>query len=828
MKVPLSWLRELVPVEDEFDGLCTVLNNLGLEVEEVLSPTSLQNLVVAEVKELHAIEGAEKVQYVLVDDGSGQGTDNGQYGTRWRGVMCGAFNMSVGDKVPLALPGAALPNGMEIGTRFVASLKISSYGMLCAEDELGLGADHAGVLLLDPGAVPGESVVALLGLDETVLDLAITPNRPDCMGMVGVAREVAAHYGLPLCLPETTPLVGGKVPVAEMATLTIEAPEQCPRYVALAVEDVTVGPGPQWMARRLRACGMRPVNNVVDVTNYVMLERGQPLHAFDLDRLAGSAVLVRPAISGGTITTLDATKRSLSEEDLLICDAERPVAVAGVMGAINSEVEESTTRLLLESAHFTPAGVLHTAKRLGLRTEASARFERGVDPGGCRDVADRAARLLVELAGGVVAPGALDVSFLPAEPRIVPLRAARANSLLGLSLPVKEMTGLLAGIGIDCVSGESTGVQQEKTEDTAAPLLFSVPSWRLDVQREVDLIEEVLRLHGYDNVERTTPTVRGPAGGLSPEQKAFARVREAVLVAGFSEAQTSTFVSRAMYEVMGWDEPLVEVRNPLREEDRYLRSSLLPGLLAAASYNISRQNRTVRLYETGVTTVPTTSLLPQEERRFALVLTGTDRSNTLYFGDRGRPFDVYDMKGAIESVASDLGLEVETLATAPGEGGVPFGLHPARSALVMLGETVAGWLGQLHPRTAERLDLPDATIAAEFAVAPFLTAQLQRTERYMAISLYPPTFFDLAFVVGEDLLVGTLAETLQTAGGALCQSVDLFDVYRGEQVELGKKSVAFEVHFQADDRTLTGEDVKSLVDSMVSRARAVCQAELRS
>lgn len=800
MRVPLSWLKELTPVDADVETLAGRLHDLGLIVENIERPAKLDNVVVAEVRECHEIEGAKKVQLVVVDDGMGQ-----------REVMCGAFNFGPGDRVPLALPGAVLPDGMRIDAREVKSLGVTSHGMLCAADELGVGDDHSGILLFDGSAAPGTSVADVLGLSDTVIELEITPNRPDCMGMVGVAREVAAAFGLPLRVPDCT-VDAGDLPIGEAVSVEVDDHRRCPRYVAALVENVTIGPSPAWMQARLRACGMRPINNVVDVTNYVMLEWGQPLHAFDLDRLAGPAIVVRDARESETLTTLDGEVRQLTTSDLLICDAEKPVAIAGVMGGENSEVGPETGRILLESANFSAPSVMRTAKRLGLRTEASARFERGVDPGVCEAAALRAAALLVEHAGGTARRGVLDVMIAEPEQRLVDMRPTRVNSLLGTDLEPAKMTELLAGIEVDSV------------EDRGESVLYRIPTWRVDLEREIDLVEEVARLHNYNNVPRTLPGGRDRVGGLTPIQKAERRLRVALLSAGAHEALTTTFVSDELLEKTGQvPGALVSVLNPLQEENRYLRPSLVPNLLQSASYNVARGARSVRLAEIGTVFERSDRVLPLERTMLGVVYCGADLDSRVHGGGRSREYDVYDLKGFLESTAEDMGLDLQIDT----EVRVGPELHPGRSAGVTIAGQAVGTFGQLNPTVASAFDLPEATFVAEISVDPLLHAHAGHAERFRSLSPYPAAAVDLAFVVAEDVAAGAVAGAVAEGAGSLCRVVDLFDVYRGEPLESGHKSLAFEVLLQSDERTLTDDDVKAAVDGAVASA-AELGARLRT
>ncbi|TMK37965.1 MAG: phenylalanine--tRNA ligase subunit beta, partial [Actinobacteria bacterium] len=520
---------------------------------------------------------ADKLLLVDIDLGNGE----------TRRVVCGASNFSVGDIVPWAPPAAELPGGFKLERRKIRG-EVSD-GMLCAPDELGLSDDHRGIMILPPDSPLGEDIRTVLGLDDIVFDLEITPNRPDAMSIAGVARDLAAALGVPFSLPR--PAAPSVIDLAA-ATLVVEAPDRCPRYVA-RTGRVAVAPSPGWMAQRLTKAGMRPISNVVDVTNYVMLERGQPLHAFDLARLGGRGIVVRLAAEGEKIITLDGAERTLTAAELLICDANRvPQAVAGVMGAGDSEVSDVTTELLLESAYFTGDGILRTSKRLGLRTESSARFERGVDPNGTAIAADRAWELFAEVASSQAAAGTLDAYPAPIEAIRVSLRTARVNDVLGTDLDTATIRGHLEPLGFTVPEGVHADGHGGVVE-------YVVPTYRPDCEREIDLIEEVARHHGYNNIARTLPRMKEPSGGLTPVQLGRRAVRDALLGTGLSEAYTFSLVAPADLAAAGLPPEGIELENPLRAEESLLRPAVLPGLLRAAAFNAGHGLPDVGLFEIG-------------------------------------------------------------------------------------------------------------------------------------------------------------------------------------------------------------------------------------
>ncbi|HEV8254530.1 MAG TPA: phenylalanine--tRNA ligase subunit beta, partial [Vicinamibacteria bacterium] len=625
MRVPLSWLREFAPVEAGADELARRLPIAGLQVEEVIRTGSgIEGVVVGRVLEVEEIPGATKIIWVTVDAGEGP-----------RGVVCGARNFAAGDLVPVALPGAKLPGGMEIGRREMYGR--TSDGMLCSAKELSISDDHSGILVLDGDLKLGQDIREALALDDEILDIDITPNRPDCLSIVGVAREVAALYELPLNVPDPAVPEDGP-PATDLASVAIEDSKGCPRYLARVITGVRSVAAPWWMRRRLLACGMRPISGSVDVTNYVLLERGHPLHAFDLTKLRGRAIVVRKPRKGEErFTTLDGIERTLTKDDVAICDGEGPVAIAGIMGGADSEVGESTADILLESAYFDPQRIGRSARRLGLRTEASVRFERGADPEGVPAAAARAAQLLAEVCAGTVARGAIDVYPRPVKQKPTRLRVARANDLLGVTVPAADIAAGLTALGCTVQS------------QTRTALRVIAPTFRPDLRTEVDLVEEVARRYSYDKFPSTLPA-SGRAGGLTREQTLRRLARRLLLGSGLSEAHTLSMLPPKLPDRLAladdhpWRRALV-IANPLSEEESVLRPSLLPGLLLAAAKNVARRNTTVALFEIGTAFVPSAAELPDEPLRAAWLFTGPSPAG--WHGPH-RDLDFFDAKGALE------------------------------------------------------------------------------------------------------------------------------------------------------------------------------------
>ncbi|MEA2932363.1 MAG: phenylalanyl-tRNA synthetase beta chain, partial [Actinomycetota bacterium] len=659
MRVPLSWLRDFAPFGDDVDDLAASLSELGLVVEGVERVgEGLDGVVVARVVATRAHPDADKVQLVDVDAGDEDGGPTRQ-------IVCGAFNFGPGDLVPLATIGARLPNGLQIARRKVRGQW--SEGMLCSASELGIADDHAGILIVEAeGAVPGMPLADALGIrPDAVFDLDITPNRPDALSVAGVARDLAAHYGLAFALPYPPPLPADKADTP--ATVVVDAPDLSARFTGTVITGITVGPSPAWLAGRLTMAGMRPINNVVDVSNHVMLELGQPNHAYDLDHLPGGGLLVRRGRPGETIVTLDGVERRVGPDDCLICDAEgTPVGVGGVMGGASSEISDATTTVLLESAWFRPEAIARTSKRLGLRSEASVRFERGVDPEGVHRAAARFVELISAMTPGArIVGGTVDVTDrdqLP-PPVTVPLRTARVNAILGTDLSSEQVRGYLAPIGF--VAGASA----DGDGDGTFPV--TIPTWRPDSEREIDVIEEVARHHGYSRIPRTRPPVL-TVGHLNAYQRDRRLVADVLVGAGLSEAWATSFLAPDDLARSGLPPDAVEVENPLAAEESILRPSLLPGLLKALVTNANHRRPDVRLFEIGhVFLRPRAGeRLPGEPEHLAVVLGGggaAEAVRTWRALARGLRFD-------------DVRLQASTRP----------GLHPTRTADLVVGPPMSG------------------------------------------------------------------------------------------------------------------------------------------
>lgn len=820
MRAPLSWLRDFAPFTGEPAELAAALDDLGLVVEGMERVgQGLERVVVARVEEIAAIPGADRIRRVVVEAGNGP-----------LEIVCGAFNFTTGDLVPLAPVGAVLPDGFEIGRRKMRG--VTSNGMLCSGRELHLSDDGDGLLVLTDvaGVRPGMPLAEALGIErDVVFDVTVEGNRPDAWNMAGVARDLAARLGLPFTLPDPAPPAAAGPASDELATLQLHDVELCPRITARVLTGVKVGPSPRWLARRLTLAGMRPVNNVVDATNYVMLELGQPTHAYDLDRLGGHGLLVRRARPGETLVTLDGVTRTLGTpgrglgdtgQDCLICDAEgTPVGIGGVMGGQESGIDDGTTRVLLEAAYFSPMAVARTSKRLGLRTEASARFERGCDPWGIDRASDRVCELLAGHA--VPAPGVLDRRGEVPGPRQLDLPLARVRTVLGVDLNADEVAALIEPIGF---GAEVDGVGRDRWPER---LVVTVPTNRPDVRPAPhgvdDVIEEVARTFGYAKLPRRQPSWPEP-GGLTTRQRERRIVRQVCCGLGGLEAWTPSLVDDADHAGVGLDGPAVRVANPLAQDESVLRRSLLPGLLRALSHNAGRRQGEVRLFEVG-TVFEHPALDPSRPP----VRAGAGGGGTVSLPAEHEMLGVAlaaeddDARSAVVAWRALAGaLRLEHVAVVASE--LP-GLHPTRAARLETPTGVTlGALGEVDPAVVDRFGLPagrrvgwlsvDLGLLLDPASAP------RRSEVARPVSRFPSSDIDLALVADDDLPADRLAAVLRETAGPLLESVELFDVYRGPSIGEGRRSLAFHLRFCALDHTLTDEEVGALRQACIEAAAA--------
>jgi phenylalanyl-tRNA synthetase beta chain len=724
-------------------------------------------------------------------------------GNELAAVVCGAPNVAAGMNAPFAQVGTVLPNGGVLKKTVIRGE--ASEGMLCSEIELELGDDGSGLMVLDASLQPGVSLKAALKLHDYILEIGLTPNRPDCLSMMGVAREIAAIHGVELSPPEFI-LPDGGGSIDELTSVTIEAPDHCPRYAARLLEGVTVAPSPNWLQDRLRSVGVRPINNLVDVTNFVMLETGQPLHAFDFDNLAGHRIVVRTAAEGEVFTTLDQKERRLTGQMLMICDGEKPVAVGGVMGGLNSEIEDTTTRVLIESACFDPVSIRKTSKALGLSTDASHRFERGVDPDGTRFALDRAAQMMAELGNGRLVNGAIDEDFRNAEPLVLSLSVQATNNLLGTALNQQQMGQLLESVAFNI---------QPDGEDR---IRVGVPSFRVDVIRPRDLMEEVARLFGYNHIPTTYPVL--PAQGTVPAPLLVRRnrVREILCGFGFSETINYSFISPASCDRIqsADDDPRrrhVALLNPISEEQAVMRTTLVPGMLEAAGRNIARQQSHLRLFEIGKVFLPEDGApLPTEKEMLVGFMTGSRSRVAWHTPDAA--VDFYDIKGVVEGLMTALEIDHPSFTAQADELCVY--MRAGHTASIRCGEQVVGLVGEVDAAVVEGFGLRQTAFLFELDLEA--VGQLVPDDKQMAaIPRYPSTSRDITVIVDQEMESKLLLDAIGRFGETLVEDLSLFDVFSGEPIPEGKKSISLRVVYRAADRTLEDEVVNSIHQQLTSR-----------
>lgn len=792
MLLSTTWLSKYVALPEDLRELETLLTNVGLEVESIEDRRdAFRNIVVGEVLTCEKHPNADKLSVCTVQDGEDEYT-----------VVCGAPNVAAGQKVIFARVGAEMSKlGFTIDRRKLRG--IESAGMICSTAELGLDDQGAGIAVLNSDAVPGTSLARHLGYDDVVFGIGITPNRGDALSHVGSARDIAAATRTPLRIPEPEHFAPDDPPEFR---IDIKDSIRCPRYSAAIVDGITMQDSPDWLIRALSSVGIRSINNIVDVTNYVMMEIGQPMHAFDRAQLEGDTIVVRNARSGERFITLDEEKRDLRETDLLICDAHKPVAIAGVMGGLHSSVTESTTSILLESAYFSAFSIRKTARHLQLSTDSSYRFERGTDPEITVWALHRAAELIRQICGGTVR-GIHDSRPLPIEPRSVRLRAAFTDRILGIHIDPAEQRRILDALQFD-VEEESDGV-----------FLCRIPSFRSDIEREIDLVEEVARIHGYDNIPLPTRIEMNVGGGFD-DQQFPSRLREILLGLGFDEVLSSSLVPRAHAGIGDDEQHVADVLNPVSKERPSLRSSLLPSILEAVDVNIRSGLSSLHLFEIGRVFRRKNGEGYSENQMIAFAVTGNARERTWH--DDERPFDFFDLKGVLEGLLRTLNLDNETI--------FQYDRHSTLSEHVLTLEVKGGYAGQavgISDTILAKFSIDQPVFYAELDVQ-MLSDALPKRQMYTPIARYPSVTRDLAVIVAKNVRASQITDTVRKADPGYLRDLRIVDVFTHESIGLNKKSVAFTMTFQSNDHTLKDNEVNQAVELVIQAVQSELGAELRT
>lgn len=804
MIVTYNWLKEFVDFDLAPEELSHRLTMAGLEVDAMETiGGGLDSVIVARLASVEAHPEADRLTLCQVETGSGTVQ-----------VVCGARNHKSGDLIALAQIGSVLPGDFKIKKSKIRG--VESQGMLCSEKELGLAEESEGILILPAGLPLGKPVFEALGLKDVRFELGLTPNRADCLSVVGVAREVAAMVGRPLHLPvaelrETGPAIGS------LTSVTVDEPGLCPRYAARLIRGVTVGPSPDWLVRRLEAVGQRSINNVVDVTNLLLMELGHPLHAFDFNLLREKKIVVRQAGEGEIFTTLDSQERTLKKGDLTICDGIGPVALAGIMGGENSEIQPDTRDILLESAYFNPPTIRRTSKRLGIHTESSHRFERGADVDIVPLALDRAAALILQVAGGEIATGRIDIYPQKMGERKLRIEGRLTNEILGLKLELSEIQRLLRSIGL---------AVEPAPDAPEEALQVIVPFSRHDLEREIDLVEEVARLNGYDRIPVTMPVSRMICHLSGGRQQGVGKIRDAVVARGFSEVINYSFVSPAAWDRIALEagdarRRTVKILNPLNEEQSVMRTSLVPSLLETVSRNLAYRTRDLQLFELRPVFLPRAGEeLPEERRRLVMALCGRRAPEGWTQG--GEMVDFYDLKGVAEDLIDHFRVDKVLW---PADAREPY-LHPGKSCRIESAGTVLGTLGEIHPVVLQNYDIDTPVYLLDLDIEAFLSAS-RESEGFRPLSRFPDVYRDSALLVDESVTAQMLFDAVAAVRGKLVEDFVLFDLYRGKGVPEGKKSLAIRVRYRSLEKTLTEEEIGKAHGKIIRALEENLGAEVR-
>jgi phenylalanyl-tRNA synthetase beta chain len=793
MQVSYTWLCEVAGVSWSPEQIAERLTLSGIACEGI-EPVGkyLDRVVIGEVTNLQPIEGASKIRLATVN-----------LGRTSIDVVCGAPNVAVGQKVPVALEGAKLFGDIVIKKTKIRGIESSA--MICSERELGLTEDHSGILVLDPSAPIGADFKSFAGYDDYVLTFEITPNRGDAWSVVGIARDLATLAGTQLNLPTPSVKESGEK-ASNQISVNIDDQSACPRYSARIIRNVRIGESPTWLKRRLEASGVRPISNVVDVTNYVMLERGQPLHAFDLDRFGSKEVVVRRASEKEKFTTLDGKEQTLSNEVLLITNGKAPVAIGGIMGGQNSEVEAGTTAILLESAYFNPITIRRGRKHLDKTTDASTRFERGTDPNGVIAALDRAAQLMAEICGGEVLQGVVDCYPKKIEPLVVSFRPTRCDAILGISLADARKREILSRLQFEIISEGSSW-------------MVRVPTFRPDVEREIDIIEEIARIHGFENIPDAVENIGPSYTPLHIDDLALERLRSILTSAGFDEMMGHGLSHSRIAQALHPSRPFVKILNPVASDLDVMRNSLLQTALGVVSHNLSHRNTSLQLFEIGKVYAPPDSAGNWYESDHLIgVVSGESDSN---WRGKGRPLDFYDLSGLLESIASQFHI-------------APFELNKGEADAVdshicytiFANGSAIGSIGKVAGSALSLFDIKQDVFAVEIDLA-FLLSAKTRAITFEPLPVYPASDRDLAIVVSADIPASALVDTIKKIAGTMAESVHIFDLYTGKQIEKGKKSVAISINFRLPDRSLSSEEVDAMQARVVDELKNTFNAIIR-
>ncbi len=785
MKISYNWLKEYLDIDLSPEDLAEQITNAGLEVEEIITTVqAVNNVVVGKILSCEKHPDADKLSVCQVSDGK----DTYQ-------VICGAPNVAAGQSIPFAMVGAKLPVGLKIKKAKIRG--VESMGMICSREELALEEHSEGIWALEDAPEAGTDFNEVLRKkSDVIFDLFITANRADCFSHIGIAREIAAFVGKEVRLPQFSLIEKSSRGIEQALSVKIEYKEGCPRYAARVIENVTVGPSPDWLVERLEAVGLRSINNIVDITNYVLYELGQPLHAFDYDTIEGAEIVVKGSKSGDTFVTLDDKERKLPENTVMICDAQKPVAIGGIMGGQNSEVSADTKTVLLESAYFDPRHIITSSRQLGLMTDASQRFEKGTDYAGVLFALDRAAALIAELGKGQVLQGFIDIYPEPIKETRVKLDLSRVNKILGSGLSDKEITELLSRVHLHYIKGEVT-----------------VPSYRHDIKQDIDLIEEVARLKNYDNLPTSVIEPLSLEQPIRNRELSYQAMRDALTRTGLQEVFTNSMIS-ARQIIRFEEKEAVRILNPISDDLAYMRQSLFSGLLPVVSYNLNRHQKMIPVFEIGRIFNKSDGELPEQPTRVALALCGLRAP--FNWAQKEEPVDFFDLKGILEDFFNEIHLDkVEFILYSDSSF---YRKHHA--AEIRINGKIAGTCGEINKETRKRFGINQPVFGAELDFE-LIEKNMKRELKYQTIPRFPYIEKDVAFVVDKTMAAEEVMGMIRKYGGRLLSDLHIFDIYEGEKIAAGKKSIAFRLRFQSLERTLKDSEVEHVFRKIIKKAESI-------
>lgn len=799
MKISWKWLKEFVDIPFSLQETAEKLTMTGLEVEDIIifEDNIPKNVITAEISSIKNHPESDKLQVVEVFTGKEKVR-----------VVSGAPNLEIGKKVVFAPAGTTLPAG-KVEKRKIRG--IESAGLLCCDADFDIVDESEDIIFLDDEVELGKYAGDYIETEEAVLEIGITPNRADCLNVIGVAREISAITGnsIKIKKPKFNEI---KTPSSHLISIEIKSPELCPSYTARVIEDVKIAPSPLWMVKRLKASGLRSVNNVVDITNYILIETGHPLHAFDYDLIEGKKIIVRTAYEGEKIVTLDGVERALENDMLVIADERKAIAIAGIMGGEETEVRNETTKLLIESAYFTPSSIRKTSKALGLSTEASYRFERGSDAEILEYASDRVSSLIAELADGKICAGIVKETKRKPQKPIIPLRRSVVKKVLGIDIPMEKSANILENLGMTVKTRDAEGIS------------VTPPSYRNDIEKEIDLVEEVARIHGYENIPVKYPFSQAGEDGKIPGRiKTITDMRAELVRIGFSEIINYSFINPALMEkISGNKNNAVELKNPLSEEQSVMRTSLIEGILSTLSLNEKRYIHNLKIFEIGRVYLPEKgTIIPNERVYLAGLMSG--KANSISWYEKERDVDFFDIKGVLESLADSAGLELKLKELSQKK---KF-LNISESADVMINDVKCGYVGRISSLIIDELELRGPVYVFEIDIDAIDFGKV-RKESFKPLSKIPPSYRDLSIIVDENLTAEQILEVVKKSAGNVLEDVCFFDIYRGASIPKGKKSVAISLTFRGIDKTLTDEEISSIMERILISLKENVSAQIRS